>query len=141
MKIKFKKTDDKAVEPLRGSDYAAGWDLVATSINRENGVLSYGTSLSIEIPKGYFGVLAARSSIYRTDLMLANGIGIIDSDYRGELIFKFRLLDQSDHPKVYSVGDRIGQLVILSHAVPEWIEADVIDDTQRGDGGFGSSGK
>jgi dUTP pyrophosphatase len=141
MKVRFKRLIDTAKAPQRGSDYAAGWDLVATSINRENGVLSYGTSLSIEIPKGYFGVLAARSSIYRTDLMLANGIGIIDSDYRGELIFKFRLLDQSNHPKVYSVGDRIGQLVILSHAAPEWIEADVIDDAQRGDGGFGSSGK
>jgi len=125
MRVKFKKLDKNAIAPSRGSDYAAGWDLVATSMKKERGVVSYGTSLSIEIPEGYFGILAARPGVYRTDLSLTNGIGTIDSDYRGELIFKFRILYEGEYPKVYSVGDRIGQLIILSHAAPEWVEADV----------------
>jgi|SRR5210317_17452 len=125
MRVKFKKLDKNAIAPSRGSDYAAGWDLVATSMKKERGVVSYGTSLSIEIPEGYFGILAARSGVYRTDLSLTNGIGTIDSDYRGELVFKFRILYEGEYPKVYSVGDRIGQLIILSHAAPEWVEADV----------------
>jgi dUTP pyrophosphatase len=125
MRVKFKKLDKNAIAPSRGSEYAAGWDLVATSMKKERGVVSYGTSLSIEIPEGYFGILAARSGVYRTDLSLANGIGTIDSDYRGELVFKFRILYEGEYPKVYSVGDRIGQLIILSHAAPEWVEADV----------------
>jgi dUTP pyrophosphatase len=125
MRVKFKKLDKNAIAPSRGSDYAAGWDLVATSMKKERGVVSYGTSLSIEIPEGYFGILAARPGVYRTDLSLTNGIGTIDSDYRGELVFKFRILYEGEYPKVYSVGDRIGQLIILSHAAPEWVEADV----------------
>lgn len=141
MKVRFKKLSDKAVIPERGTQYAAGWDLVATSITKKGRVLTYGTSLSIEIPEGYFAILAPRSSIYRTDLMLANSVGIIDSDYRGELLFKFRILYQGDYPKVYNVGDRIGQIAILSHAVPEWTEAEVLSASNRGDGGFGSTGK
>jgi len=125
MKVKFKKLDKNAIAPSRGSEYAAGWDLVATSMKKEKGVVSYGTSLSIEIPEGYFGILAARSGVYLTDLSLTNGIGTIDSDYRGELVFKFRILYEGEYPKVYSVGDRVGQLIILSHAAPEWVEADV----------------
>lgn len=141
MKVKFKKLTKHATAPHRGSEYAAGWDLVATSFSHEKGIISYGTSLAIEIPEGHFGILAARSSVYRTDLMLANSIGIIDSDYRGELIFKFRLLNQGDSPKVYTVGDRIGQLIILSHGAPEWAEVEVLSEAKRGKGGFGSTGK
>jgi dUTP pyrophosphatase len=140
LKISFKKLDNKASSPQRGSDYAAGWDLTATSMTKERGIISYGTSIGIEIPKGYFAILAARSSVYRTDLILANGLGIIDSDYRGELIFKFRILHEGEYPKVYNIGDRVGQLIILSHATPDWVEADVLGDTDRGSGGFGSSG-
>lgn len=140
MKVRFEKLHEDAKAPQRGSEYAAGWDLTATSFTHEKGIVSYGTSISIEIPKGYFGVLAARSSVYRTDLMLANGLGIIDSDYRGELIFKFRLLNKGDSPKLYSIGDRIGQLVILSHAAPEWVE-DNLTKSKRGIFGFGSTGK
>lgn len=140
MKVKFKRLEEVAKAPQRGSEYAAGWDLTATSFSHERGIVTYGTSISIEIPKGYFGILAARSSVYTTDLMLANGIGVIDSDYRGELIFKFRLLNKSDSPKVYSVGDRIGQLIILSHTAPEWVE-DNLTKSKRGIFGFGSTGK
>jgi len=140
MKVKFKKLLDTAKAPQRGSEYAAGWDLTATSFSHERGIITYGTSISIEIPKGYFGILAARSSVYNTDLMLANSIGIIDSDYRGELILKFRLLNKGDSPKVYSVGDRIGQLIILSHTAPEWVE-DNLTKSKRGIFGFGSTGK
>jgi len=139
--VKFTKMNDEAKTPERGSQYAAGWDLTATSIKKEKDILSYGTSLNVQIPHGYFGIITARSSVYRTDLGLANGIGIIDSDYRGEIIFKYRILHKGDYPKIYNVGDRIGQIVILSHAVPEWFEAHILEATGRGDGGFGSTGK
>jgi len=130
VKVKFRKLDEKATTPERGSQYAAGWDLVATSMRKEKGVLTYGTSLGIEIPEGYFGILAARNSIYCTDLGLTNGLGIIGSNHSGELLFKYRVLYEGECPKVYSVGDRVGQLIILSHAAPEWVEADVIDNKE-----------
>jgi len=131
MKVKFKKLKKEAPTPDRGSDYAAGWDLIATSVKKEKGALVYGTSISVEIPKGYFGILAAKFNVYSTDLSLTNRLGIIDSDYTGELIFKYRILHEGEYPKVYKVGDRIGQLVILSHKTPEWVEADVEEHTLK----------
>lgn len=139
MKVVFDKLLEDAKDPVRGSEYAAGWDLTATSFSHEKGIVTYGTSISIDIPKGYFGILAARSSVYTTDLMLANGVGIIDSDYRGEIIFKFRLLNQGDSPKVYRIGDRVGQIIILKHGAPKWVEGK-LSSSVRGAGGFGSSG-
>ena len=126
MRVRFKKLTKKAHTPTRGSQYSAGWDLKATSIKKEKDVLTYGTGLSIEIPEGYFAIIAARPSVYRTDLSLTNSLGIISCDDTGEIVFKYRILSQGDYPKTYRVGDKIGQLVILSHAAPEWCEAEII---------------
>ena len=127
VRIKFRKLSKEASSPARGSQYEAGWELTATSVVKEKGIITYGTDISVEIPEGYFGIIAAPSSIYLTDLGLANSPGIINSSYRGELIFKYRLLSQDDYPKMYRIGDRVGQIAILSYAAPEWAEADIIE--------------
>lgn len=139
MKIKFKKLNDKAVMPKKGSEEAAGYDLVATSRTYQGGKYIYGTGLSVEIPKGYDGDLKARSSIGKTFLSLVNGCGTIDSDYRGEI--KAQFYPMNDHPVLYNVGDRICQLVIRKHEEVKWVEVKELNETERGDGGFGSTGK
>lgn len=139
MKIKFKKLNDKAMMPSKAHPTDAGFDLTATSRTYQGGKYIYGTGLSVEIPKGYDGDLKARSSIGKTFLSLVNGCGTIDSDYRGEI--KAQFYPMNDHPVLYNVGDRICQLVIRKHEEVKWVEVKELNETERGDGGFGSTGK
>ena len=153
MKVNVKKLDSNAVLPTYSRDGDCGLDLTATSKYYDDyGNVCYGTGLAIEIPKGFYGDLCPRSSISKYDLFLANSIGKIDSNYRGELIFKFRpngKVFEDDgstvdlHPIAidsYEIGDRVGQLVILPYPKIEFVEVNDLSDTERGDGGFGSSG-
>lgn len=138
MKIKFKKIYRQAVAPRKGSKFAAGFDLTAIDYKRDplTGAWEYSTGISVELPPGHCGLLMPRSSIYRTGAMLSNGVGLLDEDYRGEILFKFY-----SESRPYDVGQRIGQLVVLRLPYVKFEEASELSETERGTGGYGSTGK
>lgn len=141
MQIKFKKLIPDAVAPKQGTFGSAGFDL--TAITREydenNQVWEYSTGIAVEIPEGHVGLVFPRSSIYKTGVVLSNGVGVIDSDYRGEIRAKFYSLWEKEPP--YKVGERICQLVILPIPEVEYKESSTLSVTDRGTGGYGSTGK
>lgn len=141
LKVKFKKLVDHAQVPAYAKNGDAGLDLVATDLgrNRDYGFVEYGTGLCVEIPQGFVGLLFPRSSISKTPHTLANSVGVIDSGYRGEICFRFRTNDEREHEE-YGVGDRIGQLVIIPYPKIELEEVDELQSSERGDGGWGSTG-
>lgn len=139
LKVKIKKLSADAVIPRYSNPGDAGLDLTATTRKYENGLYVYGTGLSIAIPRGYVGLIFPRSSISNYDLQLSNCVGVIDSDFRGEVKAKFktshnRLMD------IYDAEDRIGQLIIFPYPQIEFEEVNELDETERGSGGFGSTG-
>jgi dUTP pyrophosphatase len=140
MQIKIKKLHNRAVIPKYAKTGDAGLDLVATEIiNKEPFQITYGTGLAMEIPAGYVGLIYPRSSIRKYDLSLTNCVGVIDSGYRGEIQATFRR-----HKGVastdYEVGDKIAQIIIVPYPSIEFIETDELSETERGTGGFGSTG-
>lgn len=139
MKIKFKKTHPLAVIPKRGTDGAAGFDLTAVILDVKETTLKYDTGIAVEIPPGYVGLLFPRSSVCKTGLSLANSVGVIDSDYRGSISFVF----YKDVPCIapYLPGDRIGQLVIVPIPEVDFVEVEELSETERGKGGYGSTGR
>lgn len=142
MEVKIKKLDPKAVIPKYAKDGDAGMDLTATSkwYDDDNNVC-YGTGIAMEIPKGYVGLVFPRSSNAKKDLILSNSVGVIDSGYRGEITFKFKLVEDRHLAKDYNVGDRVGQIIIIPYPNIEFVEVRDLSKTDRGDGGYGSSGK
>lgn len=140
IKLKIKKLHPDAVIPCYAKAGDAGMDLVAVSEewNKNNTMVTYDTGLSVEIPEGYVGLLFPRSSVSKTTLNLANSVGVIDSGYRGSLMLKFRYLEEGD---VYEVGDRVAQLVIMKLPFVEITEVTELSSSERGEGGFGSTGK
>lgn len=140
MKVKIKKLHPDAVIPKYAKEGDAGMDLVAVSIKNESGILVYDTGLSFEIPYGYVGLLFPRSSISKTSLNLTNSVGVIDSGYRGSVMFKFNQDYQFPEP-IYQRGDRIGQLIIMPYPQIEFEEVEELSETERGSGGYGSTGK
>lgn len=141
MKVNFKKLVSEARMPERKHKSDAGYDLTATSVNRdENGNVVYGTGIALEIPDGFVGLVFPRSSNASKSLMLTNSVGVIDSGYRGEITMKFRHLP-SANDSTYEVGDRIGQLIIIPIPEIQFEEADVLAPSDRGNGGYGSTGK
>ena len=139
MKVRIKKMHEAGVIPAYAKPGDAGLDLVAVSEtwNDDNTMVTYGTGLAVEIPEGYVGLLFPRSSISKTNLELSNSVGVIDSGYRGEIMFKFRYNSEG---MVYDVGDRVGQLIILPYPSIEFEEVQELSSTDRGEGGFGSTG-
>lgn len=144
MKIKIKKLHSNAVIPKYAKPGDAGLDLTVTSKSYDdNENIVYGTGLAVEIPEGYVGLIFPRSSNSKTDLYLTNHVGVIDSGYRGEIMFKFRksnCIKTFQEARVYEVGDRVGQLIVLPYPAIEFEEVDELSSTDRGVGGFGSSG-
>lgn len=142
MKIEFEKLNKLAVIPKIANKGDAGADLTATSIDINNNtkIISYGTSIAVKIPYGYVGLLFPRSSVYKKNLTMANSVGVIDSGYRGEIIVKFKA-DMIGLDNYYEVGERIGQLVIVPIPNVEYVEVEDLGKSERGNGGFGSSGK
>ena len=137
MLLKYKKMYIEAVDPRQATLGSNGFDLTATYVEKWPGnVWAYGTGIAVEIPKGYCGLLMARSSVVNTGAFLSNGVGLIDSDYRGELIFKFY-----GKKKPYKVGERIGQLLIVGYPQVELHRVKDLSKTERGEGGYGSTGK
>jgi len=142
MQVRVKRLHEEATIPAYSKPGDAGLDLTAISATRDDyGNVVYGTGLAIEIPEGYVGLIFPRSSNSKTDLYLTNHVGVIDSGYRGEIMFKYRPKDTLLNAKVYAVGDRIGQLMILPYPAIELVEATDLSDSERGEGGFGSTGK
>ena len=137
MEIKLKRINDKAIIPTKAHATDAGFDLYATSCHYDNGVVAYGTGIAVEIPQGYVGLVFPRSSIINTNLTLSNSVGVIDSGYRGEVMAKFRKSGST----TYKVGDRIAQLIIMPYPEVTFVEADELSDSDRGVGGYGSTGR
>lgn len=140
MKINFKKLHRNAVIPSYAVDGDAGMDLTAVRITQQTSRdIIYQTGLAVEIPKGYVGLIFPRSSIRKYDLSLSNSVGVIDSGYRGEIGLTFKKLDEWKSYE-YKVGDRIGQLIVLPYPNIEPIEVEELNNSERGEKGFGSTG-
>jgi len=140
MQVKIKKLHNNAVIPQYAKAGDAGMDLVATEVIDGYGFsVTYGTGLAMEIPEGYVGLVFPRSSIRKYDISLTNCVGVIDSGYRGEIQTTFRK-EAGIPSKRYEVGDKIAQMIILPYPAIEFMEVDELSDTERGTGGFGSSG-
>ena len=155
--IKFKKLDyivkdkegnettmtSQGVLPTRAHSTDAGLDLTATRLTQEvdaSGKLTlvYHTDIAVEIPKGYVGLLCMRSSIANRSIVLTNAIGIIDCGFIGEIIGKFKITTDAI-PSVYQPGEKFAQLVIVPVALDETEFVDELSNTERGEGGFGST--
>lgn len=144
MELKFKRLKDSAVLPIRGTKGAAGIDLtctnITTTLNEANQLmLVYHTDLAVEIPKGYVGLLVPRSSIWKKSLMLTDSLGIIDDDFRGEIVAIMKATTDAV-PAIYKQGERFCQLVILEKPDYTITEVEELSETERGEGGFGSTG-
>lgn len=138
MQVKIKKLHPNAVIPTYAKSGDAGMDLVITEIKEQNPKhISYGFGIAMEIPEGFMGLVFPRSSIRKTDLLLTNAVGVIDSGYRGEIQATFAQLGMER----YNVGDRGAQIIILPHPSIEFEEVEELTNTERGEGGFGSTGK
>lgn len=165
MKLKVKKLGENAILPTRGSSSAAGWDLYsAESVDIKSGETTMiHTGIAIEIPEGYFGAIYARSGLAtKQGLRPANCVGVIDSDYRGEIIVALhsdatdfaivqeqnlislrvtaKIVADPQSAKHVEMGERVAQLVIQKYEDIELEEVDELDSTERGEGGFGSTG-
>lgn len=137
MKIKIKKLHSDAVIPFYAKRGDAGMDLTCTAIeNDEHDNIVCHTGLALEIPEGYVGLIFPRSSVSKYDMHLRNGVGVIDSGYRGELMLKFGHAGTSN---TYKVGDKVGQLMILPYPEVTFKEVKFLSETDRGEGGFGST--
>lgn len=144
MVIQVRRLRDTAILPTRGSSMAAGYDLYAcvdAPVTVPAGeTRKIGTGIAAAIPEGYFGACFARSGLAaKCGLRPANCVGVVDSDYRGE--FFVALYNDSPVEQIVQNGDRIAQLVILPFMAAEFTETDVLPETERGAGGFGSTGK
>ncbi|MEG2307279.1 MAG: hypothetical protein RSB94_08065 [Erysipelotrichaceae bacterium] len=163
LQVKIKKLHKDSVIPTYSKQGDAGMDLTAVSCEYDSDDnICYDTGLAFEIPEGYVGLIFPRSSLSKQDLLLTNHVGVIDSGYRGSVSFKFKYtkpsydlnedfegLDDDKHWRVklshsnqkeYKVGDRIGQIIIVPYPQVSFVEVDALSDTERGQGGFGSSG-
>lgn len=143
MEIKIKKLNPNATIPTRGSANAAGFDLYACSdkpiVISAGETVKIGTGLAIAIPGGFFGAIFARSGLAtKKGLRPSNCVGVADSDYRGEYIVA--LHNDSSVTQIVEHGERIAQLIIIPYLMAQFEEVDTLDETERGSGGFGSTG-
>ena len=139
--MKVKLMNEYAQLPTRGSKDAAGLDLhcpfhIKVPADSQKKIP---LGLAVEIPKGYMGLLVPRSSMSKTPLRCANSVGVIDADYRGELSIAYENISCSDY--MIFRGDRIAQLIIVPIAIVDVEEAQTLSETERGNGGYGSTGK
>lgn len=144
MEVKIKKLDEKATIPFYATAGSAGMDVTATSMmfDFDHDCWIYHTGLSFQIPKGYVMLIFPRSSNRKTEYYLANHVGVLDSDYTGELMLMYKCRDEKENQRPpYAVGDRVGQIIIMPYPKVEFLEVEELAKTERGDGGFGSTGK
>lgn len=158
MKVRIKKLVEEAVIPSYSKIGDAGMDLTAVSVNVTPEYVEYGTGLAVEIPVGYVGLLFPRSSVSKKDLLLCNSVGVVDSGYRGEVKLRFKRVEMADtyygqghligkevginpiYVKFeYEIGDKVAQLVILPYPSITFEVVEDLEDTERGENGFGST--
>lgn len=136
--VKIKKLNSKSVIPTYSKNGDAGLDLTITEIINENKYdITYGFGIALEIPNGYVGLIFPRSSVRKYDLLLTNSVGVIDSGYRGEIQATFKKLNGSHK---YNIGERGAQILILPYPKIQFIESESLSESERNDGGFGSTG-
>ena len=144
MRVRIKKLDERAIVPTYGTEYSAGADLYNISdeditIAPHTTTLVH-TGIALEIPEGYCGLIFARSGLAtKRGLAPANKVGVIDADYRGEVMVA--LHNHSDSPATIAPAERVAQLAIVPFLKAEFELSDTLDDTVRGEGGFGSTGR
>ena len=144
MKVRIKKINPLAEIPTYAKDGDAGMDVIATSIISDTPTqITYGLGIALEIPNGFVGLVFPRSSIRKTRLQLSNSVGVVDSGYRGELQATFNKIRTTieNQKNDYKVGDRVCQIMIIPHPTIELNEVNELSNTERGEGGFGSTGK
>ena len=151
--LKVKRLYEDSILPTRANQSDAGLDMYVNSIEKdtEKGIVTYNLGVSLEIPEGFFGLLFPRSSVFKYDLSMTNSVGVIDSGYRGEVKAKFRIPDWESkfskrgighsNPELYEIGDRCCQLIILPCYHFPVVDVDSLSDSDRGEGGYGSTGK
>lgn len=144
MEVQVKRLNDLAILPTRGSAEAAGWDLyAATDYNIEippHSTVKVGTGLAFSLPENTFGAIFARSGLAtKQGLRPANCVGVCDSDYRGEYIVPVH--NDTNEVQVIEAGDRIAQLILMPYVPMEMKQVNELSETDRGAGGFGSTGK
>lgn len=137
LEMKIKKLSPEAKIPVYAKPGDAGMDVIAVSKLETDKFVEYGTGLAFEIPPGYTMLVFPRSSVSNMDLIMANSVGVIDVGYRGELKLRFRKSGDND----YDVGDRVGQIIVMPFPQIVFEEVDELSVSDRGDGGFGSSGQ
>ncbi len=135
MNVNIKRLNEKAVIPAYAKSGDAGMDLVAVETEEKGEWVTYKTGLAMQIPVGYVGLLFPRSSVYKKNQRLANSVGVIDSGYRGEIMFKY-----SKSENQYSVGERVGQIIIMPYPKIRFEVVEELTQTDRSSGGFGSTG-
>lgn len=142
VEIKIKKLFRDAKIPIKSTECACGYDVYAhhNEIDTRNNIISIYFGFAVEIPEGYALEFIPRSSICKTGFRLANCIGLIDSDYRGEVYATFDVIDIANKNN-YKNGDRVGQFKVVKNYKSKFVEVDELSETKRGDGGFGSTGK
>lgn len=139
--VKIKKLHPNAVIPTYSKSGDAGLDLTITEVFKNTTEdVSYGFGIAMEIPSGFVGLVFPRSSIRKTDLLLTNSVGVIDSGYRGEIQATFKKT-QGDSSVIYEIGERGAQIIILPYPKINFVETETLSETDRGEGGFGSTGK
>lgn len=139
--VRVKRLHPNAVIPSYAKLGDAGMDLTITEIKEDNDIsISYGYGIAMEIPIGYVGLIFPRSSVRKYDLILSNCVGVIDSGYRGEIMSTFKKIGKFSDEK-YKVGEKGAQIIIIPIPKIKLIEADTLTDSERGEGGFGHSGK
>ncbi|HII07970.1 MAG TPA: dUTP diphosphatase [Methanosphaera sp.] len=143
MGINVKKLNNLAKLPTRGSEYAAGYDLYAATASpieiQPHTTIKIGTGLSFELPRGTFAAIFPRSGIAtKRGLRPANCVGVCDSDYRGEYIVAVH--NDTNESQIIEPQERIAQMILMPYIEMNFNEVDALSDTERGDGGFGSSG-
>lgn len=144
MEIKIKKIKENAIIPTKGSDGSAGYDLYACIdddvLIKPHETTMIGTGISVELPDNTFGAIFPRSGIAtKYGLAPANKVGVCDSDYRGE--YMVALHNHSNITQIVKPFDRIAQLIILPYINVDFVESNLLSETERGENGFGSTGK
>ena len=140
MRVNIKKMHKNAVIPKYAKDGDAGLDLVAVSRNENELYIEYDTGIALEIPEGYVGLVFPRSSISKYHLDLANSVGVVDSGYRGSVTARFKKTLDNVYANSYNVGDKICQIIIMPYPKVTFVEVEELSSTERGAGGYGSSG-
>jgi dUTP pyrophosphatase len=139
LKIKFRKLKENVNMPVKGSEHAACFDVYANSLSYSGQKVIVGLGFQTEIPKGYRGVIVPRSNLTKHYWLMNNSIGIIDSDYRGEWMCIFTPIgNYSQFP--YAVGERVAQIYFEKVEDVEFVDANELESSERGTGGFGSTG-